>query len=54
MPDKTLTLTLGKTEMLALLKVAETGLAVTEVLGLIPDSRTAERAVVALREAATR
>lgn len=53
MAEKTVTLTLTKTEMLALLKVAETGLAVTQALNLIASTATAERAVKALREAAT-
>lgn len=50
MPAATdITIKLSKTEALALLKIAETGLAVTNALGLIPNTTTAEKAIRDLR-----
>lgn len=42
-------LTLSRTEALALLKIADTGLAVTNALNLIPNTSTAEKAIDKLR-----
>jgi len=39
-----------RTEALALVKVAETGLTVTKALGLIKDTRTAEQAIERLQD----
>jgi hypothetical protein len=50
-PGGDVSVDLTRTEALALLKVAETGLAVTEALHLIPNTATAESAVRKLRDA---
>jgi len=44
-----ITITLSRVEALALLKIAETGLAVTRALGLIPNTSTAEKAMRAVQ-----
>jgi hypothetical protein len=51
MAEKTVTVTLPRTEALALAIVAEKGIAVVEALGLIQDTGPASRALKALREA---
>jgi hypothetical protein len=52
-PDE-ITVTLPRTEALALAVIADTGLKVTEALGLIQSTASAERGLNRLREAATR
>lgn len=44
-------LSLTRTEALALAKIADVGLRVTETLGLIPNTATAERALAKLNAA---
>jgi hypothetical protein len=50
-PDDVIAVEMTRTELLALEKVATTGLRVTEVLNLIPATMTAERALNRLRQA---
>jgi hypothetical protein len=53
MPDRSeVTVQLSRTEALALEKVAQIGLRVTEALGLIQNTVPAERALTVLRAAA--
>lgn len=50
-PADKITISLTRTEALALLKVAGTGLRVTEVLGLVQSTAATERAINALSAA---
>lgn len=52
--DETVTITLRRAEALALAVIADTGLRVTEALGLIQSTTLAERGLNALNAAAAR
>jgi hypothetical protein len=54
MPEKNITVSLTRTQALALVKIAETGLAVVDALNLIPNTSAAEQGLNALKAAATR
>jgi hypothetical protein len=54
MASDEITVTMTRTEALALAAVADTGLKVTEALGLIQSTASAERGLNRLREAAMR
>jgi hypothetical protein len=51
-PADEIIITLSRTEALALVKVAETGVAVTDALGLIQDTSAAKRALDQVRRSA--
>lgn len=54
MADDEITIRMKRTEGLALAAIADTGLKVSEALGLIKNTATAERGMNRLREAVTR
>jgi len=54
MADNEITVTMKRTEALALLKIADVGLRVVEALALIQSTASAERGIAAMNAALTR